>query len=82
MVVQPVPERDGELPFVELDKRFYRVLEEFEPRFPHGAPSLREADRLVVDGDVTFGADVVVRGAVQLEAEEPVVIADGSTLAG
>jgi hypothetical protein len=30
-----------------------------------------EADRLVVRGDVTFGPRVIVRGAVEIEAEEP-----------
>jgi UTP--glucose-1-phosphate uridylyltransferase len=41
--VAPVPERAANLPFVELDKRFYRLMDEFERRFPAGAPSLREA---------------------------------------
>jgi UTP--glucose-1-phosphate uridylyltransferase len=82
MVVQPVPERDGRLPFVELDRRYYRVLDEFEPRFPHGAPSLRTAERLVVDGDVTFGDGVVVRGSVHLRAEEALTIQDEAVLSG
>jgi hypothetical protein len=41
---------------------------------------MREAERLVVRGDVTFGADVVVRGAAELEAEEPRRIEDGAVL--
>jgi UTP--glucose-1-phosphate uridylyltransferase len=82
MVVRPVPERDGKLPFVELDKRVYRVLEQFERRFPAGAPSLREAERLEVDGDVTFGSGVVVRGAVRLHAEQAITIEDGTVLEG
>lgn len=82
MVVQPVPERDGKLPFVELDKRVYRVLEQFERRFPQGPPSLRQAERLEVDGDVTFGAGVVVRGAVHLQAAEPMRIDDRAVLEG
>jgi UTP--glucose-1-phosphate uridylyltransferase len=82
MLVEPVPERDGRLPFVELEKRYYRVLDAFESRFPAGPPSLREAEQLVVQGDVTFGKGVVVRGRVQLEASEPLKIRDGSTLAG
>jgi UTP--glucose-1-phosphate uridylyltransferase len=82
MVVQPVPERDGKLPFVELDKRVYRVLEQFERRFPQGPPSLRQAERLEVEGDVTFGAGVVVRGAVHLQAAEPMRIDDRAVLEG
>ena len=80
MLVEPVPERAGRLPFVDLDKQFYRAIDEFESRFPAGPPSLREAERLVVHGDVTFGAGVVVRGAVELDADEPRRIEDGAVL--
>ncbi len=80
MVVRPVPSRDGQLPFVELDKRFYRLLDEFEARFPSGPPSLRAAERLVVHGDVTFEGGVVVRGAVELTADDPTRIAAGTVL--
>jgi UTP--glucose-1-phosphate uridylyltransferase len=81
-VVEPIPERVGRLPFVDLDKRYYGILDEFESRFPGGPPSLREADRLVVSGDVTFEAGVVVRGAVELDADEPRVIPAATALCG
>jgi UTP--glucose-1-phosphate uridylyltransferase len=80
MRVQPLPERDGRLPFVDLDSRFYKLVDQFEERFPHGAPSLREAERLVVHGDVTFGEGIVVRGAVEVDAEEPLELKPGTTL--
>ena len=70
LLLEPRPERAERLPFVELDSRFYKLLDDFEARFPDGPPSLREAERLVVHGDVTFGPGVVVRGAVELESEE------------
>jgi UTP--glucose-1-phosphate uridylyltransferase len=79
--VEPIPGRADELPFVELDKRYYRLIDAFEQRFPDGAPSLREAQRLVVHGDVTFGADVRVRGAVELNADSPTTIDPGTVLA-
>jgi UTP--glucose-1-phosphate uridylyltransferase len=82
LVVRPLPEREGQLPYVELDQRVYRVLEQFERRFPQGAPSLREAERLEVEGDVTFGGGVIVRGAVSLQTDEPMTIEDGSVLSG
>ena len=82
MTVEPLPERATQLPYVELDKRFYRLLDEFEARFPRGVPSLRDAQRLVVHGDVTFGEGVVVRGSVQLTAHEPLALADGAQLSG
>lgn len=80
--VEPLPERASSLPYVELDKRFYRLLDQFEARFPHGAPSLRDAQRLVVHGDVTFGNSVVVRGSVQLTADRPLTLEDGTLLSG
>jgi UTP--glucose-1-phosphate uridylyltransferase len=80
MLVEPIPERRDRLPFVELDKRYYRLLDDFDARFPDGPPSLREADRLVVHGDVTFGAGVVVRGAVEVHAEAPMRIEPGTVL--
>src|SRR6202012_626522 len=56
--VEPVPGRADNLPFVELDKRYYRLIDGFEKRFPSGPPSLREAERLVVEGGVHFRAGV------------------------
>jgi len=80
LVVSAVPERVGNLPYVELDPKFYKLLDDFEQRFPGGAPSLREADRLVVHGDVTFGEGVRVHGAVELDVDEPTLIDAGTTL--
>jgi UTP--glucose-1-phosphate uridylyltransferase len=80
LIVSAVPERVGHLPYVELDPDFYKLLDDFEERFPGGAPSLREADRFVVHGDVTFGEDVRVRGAVELDVDEPTRIDAGTTL--
>ena len=79
-VVSPVPERVGNLPYVELDPDFYKLLDDFEKRFPAGPPSLREAQRLIVHGDVTFEEGVRVRGVVELDAEEPMRIDPGTTL--
>jgi len=80
LVVSAVPERVGKLPYVELDPDFYKLLDEFEKRFPGGAPSLRDAERFVVHGDVTFDEGVRVCGAVELDVEEPTRIAAGTTL--
>jgi UTP--glucose-1-phosphate uridylyltransferase len=68
------------LPYVELDKHHYKLIDAFEKRFPAGAPSLREAERLVVHGDVTFAAGVVVRGAVTLDVDEPTTLSPGQVL--
>jgi UTP--glucose-1-phosphate uridylyltransferase len=82
LIVAPVPERAGDLPFVELDSKYYKLLDDFEARFPDGSPSLREAQRLVVRGDVTFGGGVLVRGAVEVTAQEPTRIEPGTVLDG
>jgi UTP--glucose-1-phosphate uridylyltransferase len=62
------PTFDGPPPVVSLDPEFYKTLSDMEARFPHGPPSLREAQSFTVTGDVTFGDDVVVRGDEKVEA--------------
>lgn len=57
--------------FISLDPRFYKYLADFDARFPHGPPSLVGCERLVVGRDVTFGARVIARGAVDLTGPGP-----------
>ena len=66
-------------PIVELSDDF-KLMADFEERFPHGAPSLREAERLEVEGDVRFGRDIVVRGRARVEG--PAKVPDGAVLEG
>jgi UTP--glucose-1-phosphate uridylyltransferase len=78
-----VAERDGSPPHVDLDPQHFRLVADFEPRVAAGAPSLRECRSLAVRGDVTFGAGVVIRGDVEIEARGgPVQLADGTVLEG
>lgn len=58
-------------PFVDLDTDFYKLITDFDARFPAGPPSLAQATSITVSGDWTFDPSVVVRGAVE-------VLADGS----
>jgi UTP--glucose-1-phosphate uridylyltransferase len=76
--VRLAPGRDT-APLVELSDEF-KLLRDFEARFPAGPPSLVEAKRLEVDGDVHFGRDVRVRGRVRVEG--PAEIPDGAVLEG
>jgi UTP--glucose-1-phosphate uridylyltransferase len=80
--VELAPERGERPPIVDLDPRFYKLLHDFEPRFPAGPPSLVACDRLTVVGDVVFGRGVVVRGSVRIEhaGAEPLRIEDGAVL--
>jgi UTP--glucose-1-phosphate uridylyltransferase len=72
---------DG-LPVVDLDSAHYKLLRDFDAHFPAGPPSLAGCNRLIVDGDVVFGRDVVVRGSVEVhqDGEEPLRIQDGAVL--
>jgi UTP--glucose-1-phosphate uridylyltransferase len=70
MVVAPLPERAANLPYVELDKDHYKLIDDFEHRFPEGPPSLKHAARLIVSGDVTFLANVTVTGSVTVQAAQ------------
>ena len=84
-VLALAPERDGPgAPLVQLDPEHFKLVRDFEQRFPAGPPSLVGAERLTVRGDVAFGADVVVRGAVTVEQEGDGrrQIADGAVLEG
>jgi UTP--glucose-1-phosphate uridylyltransferase len=76
--VRPAPGRDA-APVVELSGEF-KLLRDFEERFPAGPPSLVEAERLEVEGDVRFGRDVVVRGRARVEG--PAEVPDGAVLGG
>ncbi len=68
-------------PLVELDPAHYATVAQFDRRFPAGAPSLRDATRLTVHGDVTFGARVSVHGDVALEPQGGAgAVADGTRL--
>jgi UTP--glucose-1-phosphate uridylyltransferase len=70
------------VPFIDLDDRFYKLVDEFDKRFPDGAPSLREASALRVQGDVTFGRGVRVVGDVELATPSAQRIDPGAVLSG
>ncbi|MBL8025212.1 MAG: UTP--glucose-1-phosphate uridylyltransferase [Fibrobacteres bacterium] len=62
------PLRKGKAVVVDLDSKFYKLIDQMEERFPHGAPSLVDCDRLIVKGDVLFGRGVKISGDVTIEA--------------
>jgi UTP--glucose-1-phosphate uridylyltransferase len=81
-------EADGRLskvadptPVVDLDDRYYKIIADFDHRFPAGASSLKEARYLGVNGDWTFEAGVRVIGEVTLQDRgTPQIVAAGSAL--
>jgi UTP--glucose-1-phosphate uridylyltransferase len=78
--VELAPGRDRP-PAIALDKRHFKLLRDFDARFPAGSPSLVECDRLEVEGDVVFGREVLVRGTVRVESESGTLrVPDGAVL--
>lgn len=78
--VRLAPQRGGTPPLIELDDDHYRLVDAFERRFPSGVPSLIGCEHLRVQGDVRFGAGVVVEGDVTVSG--PRAVAAGSVLRG
>ena len=71
-----------EVPFVDLDGDHYQHVSDFDKRFPEGAPSLKEATRLTIEGDWTFGRGVRVVGDVELDATSAKRVDSGTVLSG
>ena len=80
----PIALADGRssAPLVQLDPKYFKLVRDFDARFAQGPPSLVQAERLTVRGDVAFGAGVVVRGAATVEhdGDGQRRIADGTVL--
>ncbi|TQL70452.1 UTP--glucose-1-phosphate uridylyltransferase [Nocardioides albertanoniae] len=69
-----------EVPFIDLDGDHYKYVAKFDERFPEGAPSLRHATSLTVNGDWTFGKGVQVMGAVTLDGANAERVAPATVL--
>lgn len=68
------------IPFVDLDADYYKLVGEFDKRFPEGAPSLREATSVRINGDFTFGRGVRLTGDVALEADSAQRLEPGTVM--
>lgn len=69
-------------PVIRLDERFFKMIDDFEERFPLGTPSLRRCDCLTVEGDITFGSDIIIEGEAVVCARGRASIPDGAVLSG
>jgi len=76
------PKRTVGTLLVNLDNRYYKRIDQLKKRFPRGAPSLLDCLSLEVEGDVVFGAGVVVKGQVTVinRSAAQVAITDGKVL--
>ena len=59
----------AEVPFVDLDGEYYKVVGEFDKRFPEGAPSMKKATSLRGRGRLDLRPGVQVVGDVRLETD-------------
>ncbi|GAB3861243.1 UTP--glucose-1-phosphate uridylyltransferase [Nocardioides maradonensis] len=71
----------AEVPYVDLGAS-YKLVRDFDQRFPDGVPSLQKATSLRVDGDWTFGNGVQVVGEVELADEGAQRVPAGQVLSG
>ena len=69
---------------IRLDPTFFGKIDQFDERFSHGTPSLVDCESLTVDGDVSFGKGVVLKGNVTITNSEPFQksIPDNATIEG
>ncbi|MFA5499300.1 MAG: UTP--glucose-1-phosphate uridylyltransferase [Candidatus Cloacimonadia bacterium] len=56
-------------PYVELDDKYYKTIDQIKKRFPFGAPSLVNCRSLKVEGDHTFDKDFICSGDVTIDAD-------------
>ncbi|KAB8289372.1 UTP--glucose-1-phosphate uridylyltransferase [Bifidobacterium ramosum] len=65
-------------PNVTLDPRYYKTIADFDERFPYGVPSLAAANSVTIDGDWTFGRDVIMFSDAKLvDQGEPSYVPNG-----
>jgi UTP--glucose-1-phosphate uridylyltransferase len=72
----------NEPPVIRLDEDSFKMIDDFEVRFPCGPPSLRLCDRLTVKGDVTFGSGIIIEGEAVVCAGAKVSVPDGTVIRG
>merc|ERR1711862_715353 len=61
--IELAPARNGVPPNIKLDGA-YKFVDAMDTLIPNGVPSLINCFKLVIEGEVEFAADVVVKGAV------------------
>jgi len=64
--VELAPERKGVPPLVKLDGR-YKFVDAMDTMIPNGVPSLKDCNKLVIDGEVDFAAGVIIKGDVTIK---------------
>ena len=66
-VVGTNSERKESFIFIDLDKKFYKNIDDLQARFPQGAPDMLECKSLTISGDVKFESNIKLIGDVVIE---------------
>lgn len=76
------PARKGKPVVVKLDGAHFKLINQLDAHFPHGAPSLIHCNHLTVTGNVVFGKNISVQGDVRVENRhtDPLLLADNLVL--
>lgn len=77
-------DKNRKLPFVLLDSKYYKNIDDMEKRFPNGIPSLKKCTSLKVLGDVIISDKVELFGDVSIvnKTEKQVTIPAGVKITG
>lgn len=59
-------------PEVVLDSRYYSDIDQMLARFKDGVPSLTGCKYFELNGDISFGDDVICEGRVKISTEQPI----------
>lgn len=66
----PSNERVGQVLTVDMDKRYFKTVQQLESRFPDGPPSLKNCTNLTIQGDMQFPGPPIFEGQAKFEAED------------
>lgn len=59
-------DKNKKLPFISLDSKYYKNIDDMEKRFPNGIPSLKKCSSLKILGDVVISDKVELYGDVSI----------------
>ena len=69
---------------IDLDERYYKLVDQLAARFPKGTPSFLKCTRFIVEGDFLFGKNITCEGDVELinHSDQQITIPDDTHLSG
>lgn len=61
-----LPSRQSRPPSIQLDSKHYKMVDQLEAMIAQGVPSLKDCERLEIQGPVRFAPSVELRGQVKI----------------